>query len=398
VWKFLYYIAAPFLKLALRYKCKAFRQPDEVDGAKSGKTKIPLIVISNHLTDLDPFFVGASFPGQLYFLASEHIFRWGFWSRVLKLFFDPLAITKGAGEMGVIREMVNRIKAGANLCFFAEGNRSFSGTTMPFPAATGKLVRISGAALVTYKLRGAYFAQPRWCRGWRKGPVRGEVVAYYAPETIAAMKANEINALVARDIYEDAYETMKIERNRYRGKTPAEYLETALYLCPVCGKIGGLVSAGDLFRCVCGFSSRYDEYGELHPNVPEGVTPLHKPFASVRDWWNWQQNAMKALVEAARAGEAIVGDDNQFLYEVDPHSGQRLLENAAASLSREGFRCGEVFIPLDAMDAVVYNGRQALSFSASGKRYDLISEKPRSAVKYHRVFELLKENSNHEPH
>lgn len=34
------------------------------------------IVLSNHVTDYDPLLVGVSFPGQMYFVASEHITRW----------------------------------------------------------------------------------------------------------------------------------------------------------------------------------------------------------------------------------------------------------------------------------------------------------------------------------
>ena len=73
-----------FLKLKFKYKFKTLKQvPDTY------------IVISNHVTDYDPLFVGASFPKQMYFLASEHITRWKFLYRFLKYVFEPIIRLKG---------------------------------------------------------------------------------------------------------------------------------------------------------------------------------------------------------------------------------------------------------------------------------------------------------------
>ena len=51
--------------------------------AKAVDVKGPCIVLCNHVTDWDPLLLGAAFRRQMYFVASEHILRLGFVSRLL---------------------------------------------------------------------------------------------------------------------------------------------------------------------------------------------------------------------------------------------------------------------------------------------------------------------------
>ena len=54
------------------------------------------IVLSNHVTDFDPLFVGVSFRRQMYLVASEHISRWRVAYPLLKFAFAPIIRHKGA--------------------------------------------------------------------------------------------------------------------------------------------------------------------------------------------------------------------------------------------------------------------------------------------------------------
>jgi 1-acyl-sn-glycerol-3-phosphate acyltransferase len=388
VWRICWYGIVPVLTRIFHYRRRIFRP--------SGTEQAPLFVISNHTTDRDPLFVGSSFQGHLYYVASEHVLRLGWASGLLRFFFNPVVITKGASDTAALRDMVNRLKAGRNLCLFAEGNRSFSGLTGEIPESTGKLVRLAaenaGAALVTYRIQGGYFAGPRWGRRMRRGPVWGGPVAYYSPKTLLSMPVTGINARIREDIYEDAYETQKARPRRYRSARRAEDLETGLYLCPCCGTIGKLHSRGDTLSCACGFSCRYDEYGTLHnAPFPAGARPLHEPFPTVRDWWRWQSEALETL--AASPGETPdCSDEGERLFLVDPHTGKRELSRGRLSLGKEGLRCGAVFFPLAALNGLAITGQRTMSFLAGGKLYELTNRRPRSAAKYQRLFEILTKN------
>jgi 1-acyl-sn-glycerol-3-phosphate acyltransferase len=391
-WRFLWIFVSPPLRMIMRYRRKVFAYPSVGDVSAPPppheRKKIPLLVISNHNTDLDPFFAGTSFPNHLYYVASEHTFRMGFASKLIRFFFDPIPITKGVFDTAALRDVFGRLQAGYNVHINAEGNRSFSGLTGEIPESTGKLARLAartaGAALVTYRIRGGYFASPRWADKMRKGEIWGEPVACYPPEKLLAMTAGEIAAHIREDTFEDAYETQRRSRYAYRGRGLAEHLETALYLCPCCGRIATLVSRGDRLSCGCGFYCRYDEFGILHPAVPEGLVPLREPFSTVRDWWLWQYDAM-----ASRADIAL-SDEDEIIYEIDVHSASRRLGKGTLSLDGEGLRCGAFFFPLETIPALAIYGQRTMSFSARGKRYELRNRKPRSAAKYQRVFDLLK--------
>ncbi|GHU56030.1 hypothetical protein FACS189442_4230 [Spirochaetia bacterium] len=213
-------------------------------------------------------------------------------------------------------------------------------------------------------------------------------MGYYPAEDLKAMKSSEITAIIQRDIYEDAYKTMKKDPHPYRCKRQAEDLETALYLCPACGQIGKLSSHGDVITCECGLVSRYDEYGTLHCINSGGGK--NESFTTVRDWWQWQEAAMEPLVAAAGDG-ILCSDEDQQLYEIDNTSAV-LADRGKLTLGKQGLCCGSICFPLHDIAEIAITGQRTLTFSAGGKQYELQSETPRSAAKYRRVFELMKQN------
>jgi DNA-binding Xre family transcriptional regulator len=170
------------------------------------------MLLSNHATDYDPVLIASAFPEDMYFMGSEHIARWGFLSKLIRWLVDPILLSKGAPTAGVVLELLRRMRAGHNVCFFPEGLRTWDGVTNPIPPATGKLVKKAGCALITYKLTGAYFASPMWGGAQvRRGPVRGNIVHIYSAEDVAAMTPAQlqqeagysanISTRLRRDIY-----------------------------------------------------------------------------------------------------------------------------------------------------------------------------------------------------
>ena len=91
------------------------------------------ILLSNHATDYDPLLIASAFPDYMHFMASEHIARWGFLSKVIRYLVDPIFLSKGAPTAAVVMELLRRIRAGYNVCFFPEGLRTWDGVTNPIP-------------------------------------------------------------------------------------------------------------------------------------------------------------------------------------------------------------------------------------------------------------------------
>ena len=189
VWKFLRFLLKPYIVWRFGYtyeKC-------ELEG--------PVLVMGNHDSNWDPLFLGCAFPRQMYFVASEHIFRWGIVSWILKTLLAPISRLKGTTAGDTAMTIIRRLKKGYNVAMFANGSRSFNGISEDILPSTGKLARVSGATLVTYRLDGGYFTEPRWnFSGIRRGKIRGRIMNVYTPEALKKMSVDEINAAITRDL------------------------------------------------------------------------------------------------------------------------------------------------------------------------------------------------------
>ncbi|MBQ2976959.1 MAG: 1-acyl-sn-glycerol-3-phosphate acyltransferase [Clostridia bacterium] len=231
-------IAFLFIRFGYRFK-KARNLPDKY------------IVLANHTTDFDPLFVAASFPRQMYFVASEHIARWKNAYKFIRYALAPILRYKGSVAVSTVREVLQRLRDGANICIFAEGARTWDGVTAPFLPSTGKLIKAAGCGLVTYKITGGYFVSPNWSeKSLRRGPISGAPVRVYSPEEIEKMTVDEINRAIAADLHEDAYARQMANPQPYKGKKLAHRMENLLFICPQCGEMDTIRSTGNHMECM----------------------------------------------------------------------------------------------------------------------------------------------------
>lgn len=361
-------LISPFFKAIFRYQCDTL--------ADMGR---PALVLSNHVTDVDPPLVALACPKQMYFVASEHAFRWGLASKLLRFVAGPIVRLKGSTGVGTTKDILRALRAGHNVCIFPEGNRTYTGQTGPFVAATGKLAKASGADLVTFRLEGGYFTWPRWAKTRRRGEMRGRVANHYTSERLAEMSVDEVNEAIAKDLYVDAYADQRARPVAYRGKRLAEWLELALYLCPGCGQFGTLHSQDDTLFCDCGLNGRYTEYGAL-----EGF-----PHKTVTYWDAWQWEQLGKI--AADAGEEdLFSDENQGLYVIDPCVSSTLVEEGVLRMGKGTLSIGTRTFPLAQLPDIAISGKMTLTFSHEGTPYEIQSRHPRSAVKYLHLHKIIK--------
>lgn len=335
------------------------------------------IVLSNHTTDYDPIFVGVSFPKFMHFVASEHVARWKLASKLLNFAFAPIWRYKGSVAASTVIEVFKKIKEGKNVCIFAEGARSWDGVTAPILPSTGKVIKKAKCGLVTYKIVGGYFASPNWStKNTRRGYVHGAPVNVYTKEQLEEMSIDEINEIIKRDLYEDAYERQIATPKKYTGKNLAEQMENLLFICPNCGKIDTIRSTGDTVTCTkCDLRFRYNEYGML-----EGSS-----FETVRDLAKWQREA----VEKATLCDTIYTAQTGKLSTVVKHQ-ESLICEGPISLSSESLICGEKVIALNDISDMAMHGRRTLVFSAEKTYYELVPSDEANALKFVMLFEGYK--------
>ena len=192
----------------------------------------PALIISNHVTNYDPILLALSFPkDQMYFVASEHLFRRGLTTKLIRWLFAPIARRKGSNGMDTAMATMRKLRDGSSVCIFGEGETTWNGISQSIVPSTGNLAKLCRADLITYRLEGGYLTAPRWGQTIRRGRMRGHIVNRYTPEQLKTMKPDEVTAMINRDLYEDAWARQKEETVRYKGKKLAEKIEIALFMC-----------------------------------------------------------------------------------------------------------------------------------------------------------------------
>lgn len=368
--KFLYnvlrFLLTPILKKLFHYDCQT------ITGLHP-----PYLVLANHNLNLDPALLAISFPQHMYFVASEHIYRWGLASKLIAWAFAPVARTKGSTDARTVKQILRHLRNGCNIGLFAEGNRSFNGLTGPIFPSTGKLIKAAGVTVVTFRFEGGYFTNPRWGATIRRGKMRGYAVQTYTPDQIQQMSAAEVQAAITCDLYEDAYARQKEAPVAFKGKHLAKGLENVLYMCPRCKGIGTLRGVDDTFLCGCGLTARYTEYGELAGELP---------FHTITQWDAWQTENLASLVQDT-GGALTISDEAQQLFSVDSGKGTTLLETGALCMDEKAFSCGRIIIPImEISDMAIYADKNLVFTTTNGKHYEV---RPPGATKYLEYFHIL---------
>lgn len=253
------------------------------------KIKEPYIMLCNHTTESDMIMALRAGRKHMRFVCGEHLLR-SKAGPLLKKFYDPITIPKGGSSIHAVRQMKDYIASGNNICLFPEGSRSFNGETQAVTAATGKMIKLFGCGLVTYRIQGGYFIAPRWGYHFRKGHAQGKITGIYSKEEIAAMTPAQITAVINEGIYENAYQTQRKNMYEYKGEGLAEGIGNYLIICSECGAYDSIDSKGDDFCCtVCGAKGHYNKYGFLESDDFR--------FDSVYDWGKWIEDRFDADID-----------------------------------------------------------------------------------------------------
>ena len=231
----------------------------------------------------------------------------------------------------------------------------------------------SGASLVTYRFEGGYFASPRWSGfSIRRGRMDGRVVGVYGPEELRAMKPAEIEAILKRDLHEDAYARQRKNPVAFKGRHLAEGMETLFFLCPQCGRVHTLVSAGDRVSCsACGFSVRYLPTGFI-----EGAE-----WDNLRDWNLWQQSEIRRMCDEA-GEEPIFTDSDMECLRVESGRQSSLVGQGGMALYKDRLELPGVTLPLSEIRGISLRGPQDIFFGTAENTYQLRCTARRCTVRY----------------
>ncbi|MCR5576617.1 MAG: 1-acyl-sn-glycerol-3-phosphate acyltransferase [Oscillospiraceae bacterium] len=360
VWSFCYWFIRCFI--APRFHFEA--EPADVQG--------PFLMISNHVTPWDPLLLGLSFPKTpMRYVASEHLFRHGWVSRVIERLAGPIPRRKASSGADTVKACLRALRDGENVGIFAEGDACWDGLSHEVFPATGKLARSSGATLVTYRLEGGYPTLPRWSKKRRPGKMRGHVVGVYTPEELKSMKGPEITALINRDIFEDAWARQRAEHVVYRAEDRAEGIEKGFFLCPSCRKIGTLRGVANAIKCSCGLRILYTEQGFLEPS---------EPFETLADWDAWQYESLRTM--EFPAGVPVFFDGGMTLRGIRVGHGEEELARGELTQYPDALACGDRRFPLTEIASMAMVKANILLFSVGDDYYEIRADHELCLRKY----------------
>ncbi len=368
--RFFYAILRPlvilFLKTKFKFKYKKLRR---INGN--------YLILSNHTTDFDPLFVASSCPRRTSFVASEHITRFKAY-KLLDYAVSPIIRYKGTSGATTTKEVLSRLRKGANVCIFPEGVRTFDGVTCPISYSTAKLVKTCGASLVTYKIQGGYLASPMWSKAKdsRKGLITGAPVNIYNKETLKTMSVDEIYNAIITDLYEDAYQTQAQKPIKYKGKNKAKGLETFMFVCPKCKAHASFSTDKNTVKCTnCDHTFTYDEYGYLNGT----------DFKTLTEFSIWQ----KEQVELDAKNGLNYTANSASLSVIVNHQATSTVQGKL-TITNETLTCGEVSIPISDIPDMAIHGKYSLCFSFDMHYYELSLPKGDNAYRFLLAFNQAK--------
>ncbi len=338
------------------------------------------LVLYNHQTLFDQFFVGMAFRDPVYYLASEDLFSNGFTSSLIKYLVAPISIRKQTTDVSAIMNCLRVVREGGTIAIAPEGNRTYSGKTEYINPSIATMAKQLKLPIAIFKIEGGYGVHPRWSDVVRRGKMHAYISKIITPEEIKAMSEDEICRIICSELDVNEANANHI----YKSKKTAEYLERALYTCPACG-MAKLESRRDIIKCTkCGLSAKYTETTELC-----GVD-CELPFRFVNDWYEYQKDIVNKISPEDFTDTPIF-TDTAAMYRVIPNK-KKFLESKCTSLELYSDKVkidGKAWTFTE-ISAVVVLGKNKLNIYYEGNIHQFKGDKRFNALKYVNIYQRYK--------
>lgn len=343
------------------------------------------LVLYNHQTAFDQFFVGMLFKQHLYYVASEDIFSNGLSSKLIKYLVNPIPIKKQSTDVRAIMTCIKVAKEGGSIAIAPEGNRTYSGKTEYMSPSIASLAKKLALPIAFVKIEGGYGTHPRWSDVIRRGKTSCRVFCVLEPREYSEMSDSELFDFIrnALDVNEANADT------EYFHKRSAEYLERAIYVCPKCA-LSSFESQNDVITCKkCGLSARYSSKKEL---ISEDET---FKFRFVSDWYDYQKKFILSL-DLPPYYEKPMYEEQAMLREVVPYSKKIVIyKSAAVSLYANKIlvSCGEQKeeYHFDGISSLAVLGKNKINIYLGKRVLQLKGDKRFNALKYVHIFYRYKQ-------
>lgn len=368
-------LARPFLNTFCKIKYNATH--DKPISCKDGA-----LIISNHTTSMDQFYMGMLFKEQLYYMISADVLMHRFLGKFLKWLINPITKEKGkSGDVQAIKNCMRVAKENGNICIFIEGNRTLSGKLCNVDYSIVKLAKALGKPLIICNIEGGYGTDPRWGRKIRRGRLHSSIKKIYSYDEIKNMDNDELYKIIIDGITVDDYNYY----HKYKGKKRAEYLERILYICPICGHMHTISSKGNFVICKnCGLKVEYQESLRLKAN-----NEIFK-FETISDWYDYQLE----VVGNKEYNDDAIYSDPIYVYTPRLYKSKKYIGEGVMTLYKDRLvfemKKNKLELCFDEIDGMTLVGKKKLNIYVGNTTYQVFKDKKINTLKYMHLFYILK--------
>jgi 1-acyl-sn-glycerol-3-phosphate acyltransferase len=171
----------------------------EVRGREHVPATGPVLIVSNHVSVLDPPFVGASAPRPLHFLAKEELFRVPVLGRLIHA-LNARPVRRDGSDSRALKTALRLLAERRAVLVFPEGTRGVEGRLAAGKPGAGMLAVMSGAPVVPVFVSGTARALPPG----RALPRPGRVRVSFGPPLTFKSRGDERR----KDAYREATDEM----------------------------------------------------------------------------------------------------------------------------------------------------------------------------------------------
>ena len=361
-----YTILAPYAKWKYHVSIEKINNPENK----------PYLILMNHQTAFDQFFVGMAFDGPVYYLATEDIFSLGWISRLLDFLVAPIPIKKQTMDLKAIKNCVKVAKEGGTLALFPEGNRTFHGKTLHFKSSIVKLIRLTKLPVAILRAEGGFGIQPRWSDVVRKGKMRVYPARIIEQEEYETLSDDDFYETLQKELYVD-------ETNSdicFYHKRNAEYMERFLYVCPDCG-LTTYQTKNDIIECKkCHKKIQY-----LPDKKLNGISHSF-PFPNIGEWYHYQCNYIHHLDLHTYYDTPMYQDTVKIFQVVLYKYKKKLKTNATISLYGNRLVIDETILDFDSIHSLTVLGKNKLNIYTDEQVFQLKGNKSFNALKYVNIY------------
>jgi 1-acyl-sn-glycerol-3-phosphate acyltransferase len=129
-------------------------------GADNARFAGAALIASNHVSYLDPPFIGAALEEDIYYLARKSLARYAFVAWLFR-HWQVIPVDRDKPDPSSLKSIFQRLEEGKKVIIFPEGTRSKDGQLQRGEPGVGMMIARSKVPVLPVRIFGAYEALPR---------------------------------------------------------------------------------------------------------------------------------------------------------------------------------------------------------------------------------------------